>query len=149
LDSNSGCKAPLVLLMDKKMIPERDYQWGFSQDHADSVKHVAAKDFEVAPVASDVLARMVEKGEVEKDDFRSIHESEKFPPATIGVAYNLKPELRETIKATLLEFDWDDTGLHKLGGDYAKFVPVDYKNDWANIRRIDQSIAKARGRKAT
>jgi phosphonate transport system substrate-binding protein len=149
LDSNSGCKAPLALLMDQyKMIPERDYQWGFSQDHRDSVKNVASKEFDVAPVASDVLARMVEKGEVDKDAYRSIHESERFPPATIGVAYNLKPELRDAIKATLLEFNWDGTGLEKLGPDYAKFVPVNYKDDWANIRRIDQAIAKARARKA-
>ena len=25
-----------------------------------------------------------------------------------------------------------------------RFVPVNYKNDWANIRRIDQSIDRAR-----
>jgi phosphonate transport system substrate-binding protein len=151
LDSNSGCKAPLVLLMDQyKMIPERDYQWGFSQGHEDSVRHVANKDFDVAPVASDVLARMVEKGEVEKDAYRSIHESERFPPATIGVAYNLKPELRDAIKTTLLDFKWEGTGLEKeFGPEATKFVPVNYKNDWANIRRIDQAISQARARKAS
>jgi phosphonate transport system substrate-binding protein len=151
LDSNSGCKAPLVLLMDQyKMIPERDYQWGFSQGHEDSVRQVAAKDFDVAPVASDVLARMVEKGEVEKDAYRSIHESERFPPATIGVAHNLKPELRDAIKTTLLEFKWEGTGLDKeFGPEVTKFVPVNYKDDWANIRRIDQAISQARARKPT
>ena len=66
LDSNSGCKAPLVLLMDEhNMLPDRDYQWGFSHGHEESIKGVAAKEFEVAPVASDILARMVEKGEVD------------------------------------------------------------------------------------
>jgi phosphonate transport system substrate-binding protein len=151
LDSNSGCKAPLVLLMDQyKMIPERDYQWGFSQGHEESVRQVVAKDFDVAPVASDVLARMVEKGEVEKDAYRSIHESERFPPATIGVAHNLKPELRDAIKSTLLEFQWEGTGLEKeFGPEATKFVPVNYKDDWANIRRIDQAISQARDRKST
>jgi phosphonate transport system substrate-binding protein len=151
LDSNSGCKAPLVLLKDKyKMLPERDYDWGFSQGHEDSVKHVAAKEFEVAPVASDVLARMVEKGEVDANAYRSIHESERFPPATIGVAYNLNPELRDAIQTTLLEFKWEGTGLEKeFGPEVTKFVPVKYKDDWANIRRIDQVIAQARARKAT
>jgi phosphonate transport system substrate-binding protein len=151
LDSNSGCKAPLVLLLDKyKMLPERDYQWGFSLGHEDSVKHVAAKEFDVAPVASDVLARMVEKGEVDTNAYRSIYESERFPPATIGVAYNLKPEMRDTIQATLLEFDWDGTGLEKeFGPEVTKFVPVIYKDDWANIRHIDRVIAQARARKAT
>jgi phosphonate transport system substrate-binding protein len=151
LDSNSGCKAPLVLLMDQfKMLPERDYDWGFSQGHEDSVKQVAAKEFDVAPVASDIIARMVEKGEVEEGAFRSIHESERFPPATIGVAYNLKPELRDAIKTTLLEFQWAGTGLEKeFGPLYVKFVPVSYKDDWANIRRIDQVITQARARKAS
>jgi phosphonate transport system substrate-binding protein len=151
LDSNSGCKAPLTLLMEQyKLIPERDYQWGFSQGHEDSVKQVVAKESDVAPVASDVLARMVEKGEIDTNSYRSIHESERFPPATIGVAYNLKPELRDAIKTTLLEFNWEGTGLEKeFGPDVVKFVPVDYKNDWANIRRIDAAIAQVRARKAT
>ena len=65
-DSNSGCKAPFVLLMEEyKLLPERDYQWNFSLGHEDSIKRIAAKEFEVAPVASDILARMVEKGEVD------------------------------------------------------------------------------------
>lgn len=151
LDSNSGCKAPLVLLREKyKLLPERDYNWGFSQGHEDSIKQIAANEFEVAPVASDVIARMVEKGEVDPSAYRSIHESERFPPASIGVAHNLKPELRDSIKAVLLEFNWDGTGLEKeFGPDAVKFVPVSYKDDWANIRRIDQVIADARDRKGT
>jgi phosphonate transport system substrate-binding protein len=151
LDSNSGCKAPLELLRTEfDLIPERDYQWGFSMGHEDSVKQVAAKESEVAPVASDVLARMVEKGEVDPNAYRSIHESERFPPATIGVAYNLKPELRNAINTTLLEFNWEGTGLQKeFGPEAVKFVPVNYKNDWANIRRIDQAIAQVRARRST
>lgn len=151
LDSNSGCKAPLVVLMDQyNMLPERDYDWGFSQGHEDSVKQVVAKEADVAPVASDVLARMIEKGEVDKDAFRSIHESERFPPATIGVAHNLKPELRQAIETTLLEFDWEGTGLEEeFGPEAVKFVPVNYKDDWANIRRIDQVIAQSRSRRTT
>lgn len=151
LDSNSGCKAPLVLLMDKfKLIPERDYQWGFSQGHEDSVKQIVAEDTEVAPVASDVLARMIEKGEVDPKAYRSLSESERFPPATIGVAYNLKPEVRDAIRTTLLEFDWKGTGLEKeFGPEATQFVPVNYKDDWANIRRIDQAIAQVRARKST
>ena len=82
--------------------------------------------------------------------FISIHESERFPTATIGVAYNLKPEMRAAIQTTLLEFNWEGTGLEKeFGPELTKFVPVKYKDDWAKIRRIDQVIAQARARKAT
>ncbi|MEX0641047.1 MAG: phosphate/phosphite/phosphonate ABC transporter substrate-binding protein [Pirellulales bacterium] len=144
-DSNSGCKAPFVLLMEQyKMLPERDYQWKFSLGHEDSIKQIAAKESEVAPVASDILARMVEKGEVDPAAVVSIYKSERFPPATIGYVYNLSPELRDGIREVLIGFDWSGTGLEKeFGPETTKFVPVSYKDDWANTRRIDQVIAKA------
>ena len=146
-DSNSGCKAPLVLLKnDYNLLPERDYQWGFSLGHEDSIKHVAKKDLEVVAVASDILARMIENKEVDPAAVVSIYKSERFPPATIGYAYNLSPELRDGIRETLLKFDWKGTGLEKQFGPAGqeKFVPVSYKDDWANTRRIDQAIAEAR-----
>lgn len=146
LDSNSGCKAPLVLLKEQYgLLPERDYTSGFSQGHEASIKEVAAKESEVAPVASDVLARMVEKKEIDPASVVSIYKSERFPPATIGYVYNLTPELRNGIRETLLKFDWKGTGLEKeFGPATSKFVPVNYKDDWANPRRIDQVIAEAK-----
>jgi phosphonate transport system substrate-binding protein len=146
-DSNSGCKALLVLLREEYGLqPDRDYTWGFSLGHEDSIKDVAAKKIQVAPVASDILARMVEQGEVDPKSFRSIHESERFPPAAIGIAYNLTPELREAIRQTLVGFDLRGTGLEgKLfGADVTKVVPVNYKQDWASARRIDQLAAESR-----
>src|SRR5215211_4964573 len=147
LDSNSGCKAPLVLLKQEfNLLPERDYQWGFSLGHEDSIRSVAKKEAEVVAVASDILARMVENKEVDPAAFVSIYKSERFPPATIGYAYNLVPELRDGIRETLLKFEWKRTGLEKQFGPEGKekFVPVNYKDDWANARRIDQVIAEAR-----
>ncbi len=145
-DSNSGCKAPLVLLKETyNLLPGRDYEYGFSQGHEDSIKRVASKEFEVAPIASDVLARMVEKKEIDPAAVVSIYKSERFPPAAIGYVYNLTPELRDGIRETLLMFDWKGTGLEKeFGPETTKFVPVNYKDDWANTRRIDQVIAEAR-----
>jgi phosphonate transport system substrate-binding protein len=149
LDSNSGFKAPLVLMMDEyKLMPDRDYQWGFSQSHLNSIKGVAAKEIEVAPVASDVLAPMEEKGEVDPASVVSIYTSERFPPATIGMAYNLSPELRTAIRDALTNFPLKGTGLEGVfGADATKLVPVNYKDDWANARRIDQVIAQARSGK--
>jgi phosphonate transport system substrate-binding protein len=146
LDSNSGCKAPLVLLKENNLMPERDYQVGFSLGHEDSIKRVAGKELEVVPVASDILARMVENKDVDPAAFVSIYTSERFPPATIGYAYNLTPQLRDGIRETLLNFNWKGTGLEKQFGPEGKekFVPVNYKDDWANTRRIDQVIAEAR-----
>jgi phosphonate transport system substrate-binding protein len=146
-DSNSGCKALLMQLRDEEdMRPDRDYTWGFSLDHEASIQGVAAKDFEAAPVASDILERMVAKGEVDPDAFRTIYESERFPPATIGYVYNLAPELRTAIREVLIGFSLAGTNLEgEFGADATKLVPVDYKNDWANARRIDQLAMRARG----
>jgi phosphonate transport system substrate-binding protein len=150
LDSNSGFKAPLVLLMDGPyhMMPDRDYEWGFSQGHEESIKKVAAKEFEVAPVASDIVARMVDQGEVPADQISSIFTSERFPPATLGFVYNLTPELQTQIRDALVGFDLKGTGLEgQFGPDATKLVAVNYKDDWANTRRIDQVVAQARNRK--
>lgn len=146
-DSNSGCKAPLVHLKEKlNFLPERDYQWGFSAGQEESIKRVADKSYEVAPVASDLLDGMKKKGEIDPASCVSIYTSERYPPATIGYAYNLSPELRDGVKAALLGFDWKGTGLEKEFGPEGKtkFVAINYKDDWANTRRIDQVIAEAR-----
>ncbi len=145
-DSNSGCKALLMLLKDKEnMQPERDYDWGFSTDHDLSVKGVASKQYEAAPVASDILQRMEEKGEVEDKAVRKVYESDRFPPATIGYVYNLSPEIRTAIRETLVGFNLKGTGLQgQMGADATKLVPVDYKKDWESARRIDQLAAEAR-----
>jgi len=149
LDSNSGFKAPLVFLMNNfDLMPERDYRWGLSLGHDESINLVVNKDTDVAPVASDMLARAIEKGEVDPKSIRAIYESERFPPATIGYVYNLTPELQTAIRETLLGFDWKGTGLEtEFGAEAVKFVPVSYKDDWANSRRIDQVMAQARSGK--
>ncbi len=145
-DSNSGCKALLMLLRDQKdMRPDRDYSWGFSLDHEESIKGVAAKEYEAAPVASDILERMIEKDDVDPDAIRTIYESERFPPATIGYVYNLSPELQTAIRDVLIGFNLEGTDLEgEFGTDVTQLVPVDYKKDWEKARRIDQLAMQAR-----
>jgi phosphonate transport system substrate-binding protein len=145
-DSNSGCKALLMLLKDQHDLrPDRDYEWGFSLDHEASIQGVAAKKFEAAPVASDILERMMQKEEIDPAAIRSIYESERFPPATLGCVYNLSPEIMTGVREALQGFSLVGTDLEgEFGDDATKLVPVDYKNDWANARRIDQLALQAR-----
>ncbi|QDT67950.1 ABC transporter, phosphonate, periplasmic substrate-binding protein [Planctomycetes bacterium MalM25] len=146
-DSNSGFKAALIYLMDEKgLLPERDYQWGFTFDHETSVKGLVAGDHDVAPVASDILQRMVSDGEVGEDAYTVVYESERFPPATIGYAHNLAPQLREKITEALTGFAWAGTSVEAKYGSsgVTAFVPVNYKDDWANIRRINEAVAGAK-----
>ncbi len=145
--SNSGCKAAAMLLMDEKNLqPELDYQWSYTYGHLGSIAAVLAGEVDAAPIASDVLARMKAKGEVDGEAVRTIYESEKFPPAAFGFAYNLPPETQEAIRQALLEFEWDGT---KIAAEFGaegttKFVPIVYKDDWALVRRVDLSASKAR-----
>jgi phosphonate transport system substrate-binding protein len=148
-NSNSGYKAALVLLMQKyAMLPERDYQWRFLYGHPEAIVAVASGEADAAPIASDIFAREVAKGAFQADDFRVIYESERFPPVAFGYAYNLTPELREAIREALLELSWSGTKLEEeFGGDEAtKFVAISYKDDWANIRRVDEAAANAKER---
>jgi phosphonate transport system substrate-binding protein len=140
--SNSGCTAALVALMEKHNLqPERDYKWGFSYGHETSIEGVAAKRFEAAAVASDILDRMTAAGRVADGAVRTIYESEPFPPGVIGYAYNLKPELREEIRETMLGFDWANSGVAREFGPQGavKFAEVNYKADWAPVREIRQA----------
>jgi phosphonate transport system substrate-binding protein len=139
--SNSGCTAALVMLMkEHDLQPERDYSWGFSYGHENSIEGIAEKKFSAAAVASDILDRMIASGAVAEDAISVIYESEPYPPGVIGYAYNLTPELREGIRETLTGFKWEGTGLEKTyGASGVKFAPVDYKKDWAPVRDINKT----------
>jgi len=140
--SNSGCTAALVMLMkEHNLQPERDYTWGFSYGHENSIDGVAAKRFEAAAVASDILERRIADGHVAADAFRTIYESEPFPPGVVGCAYNLKPEIRDAIREALVNFDWKGSGLEKTYGPQGsvKFAAVSYKDDWKPVRDINSA----------
>ncbi len=146
-NSNSGCKAAVVLLQDKGMLPTRDYKWIFSADHEFSIKGVAAGDLEAAPVASDLLQRAISKGLVKPEEFRVIYESETFPPATFGYAYDLSDELAAKIRQAFAGFKPSGTSMAKRFEDSqaTKFVPVSYKQDFALVRRTDSAFQPASG----
>jgi phosphonate transport system substrate-binding protein len=146
-NSNSGCKAAVVLLQDRGMLPTRDYKWIFSSDHEFSIKGVAAGEYEAAPVASDLLQRAISKGLVKPEAFRVVYESERFPPATFGYAHDLSDELAAKIRQAFLEFKPPGTSMAKRFEDSqaTKFVPVSYKQDFALVRRIDSAFQPASG----
>lgn len=140
--SNSGCTAALVMLMkEHDLQPERDYSWGWSFGHENSIKGIAEKKFMAAAVASDILARMIANGDIAESDISVIYESKPYPPGVVGYAYNLKPALRDGIVETLTTFDWKGTGLEAGPGKSGsvKFAPVDYKKDWEPVREINKA----------
>jgi phosphonate transport system substrate-binding protein len=144
--SNSGYKAPLVLLKsDFGLLPGRDFGIRYSGGHLQSIRGLATGTYEAIAVANDVLKRGVSDGTIKPEQFRSIYKSETFPTAAIGYEYNLKPELAARIRGAILDFDWKGTSLEKefASSDETRFVPVDYKDDWSLVRRIDDNIGFA------
>jgi phosphonate transport system substrate-binding protein len=143
--SNSGFKAPLVLLSkDNGLHPGRDFSLRYSGGHRQSIEGIANKTFAAAAVASDVLKRAMAEDPplIKREQFRVIYESENFPTAGFGYAWNLKPDLAEKVKQAFFTFEWKGTGVEKEFGasNQAKFAPVEFKNDFALVRRIDDTI---------
>jgi phosphonate transport system substrate-binding protein len=141
--SNSGYKAPLVLLKsDFGLLPGRDFGIRYSGGHEQSIRGLADGTYEAIAGPNDVLKREVAAGTIKAEQFRSIYKSENFPTAAIGYEYNLKPALAAEIRGAILDFDWKGTGMEKefASANQTRFVPVDYKNDWALVRRIDDNI---------
>jgi phosphonate transport system substrate-binding protein len=135
--SNSGFKAPVVLLQDFGLVMHTDYDYGFSTSHDESIRRIKSNDVAVAPVASDMLDRAVARGMIAPDEFRVIYTSEVFPPAALGYLYRLAPPLAEKVRRAILDFQPSGELETILGGSGVRFVEVSYKNAWALIRRID------------
>jgi phosphonate transport system substrate-binding protein len=95
--SNSGDTAPRVLFAALGVKPGTDYEVLFSGKHDNSIMGVVNKDYDAAPVASNVVDRMRERGMFKKDDLRIVYESRPFPRTAFGVAHDLTPELQAKI----------------------------------------------------
>ncbi len=143
--SNSGCKAPMVLLMsDFGLDPDGDYHFVFSRGHEQSIAGIVEGKYEAAAVASDMLSRALARGDIKESDVRSIYESERFPSAAIGYVYNLKPELADKVREALLGFKVQDSSItEELAEGVVGFSAVSYKDDWALVRRIDSNVTPA------
>jgi len=136
--SNSGFKAPSAILKaDFGLEAERDFTPVFSGKHDNSVLGVANKDYEAAAVANEVINRMVARKAVDPAKCRSIYKSETFPTTGYGHVYNLDPKLVEKVKEAFFSFPWEGSALKHEFQKEDKFVPIDYKKDWAVLRKID------------
>ena len=138
--SNSGFKAPSAILKaDFGLEPKRDYEPAFSGKHDNTILGVVNKDYEAGAVANSVLGRMIDRKVFDPAKIRSIYKSETFPTTSYGVAYNLDPKLTEKIKEAFFSFPWEGSGLAAEFKREAKFIPIEYKKDWAVLRKIDDA----------
>lgn len=139
--SNSGHKAPLVLLRDEfGLVPPTDYSWVFTYSHRNSMTGVASGALEAAAVASDLLAAAEREGLIKSSDYRVIYESPPFPVAALGYAHDLDPALAEKVRAALLSFSPEGTPASKAMAGAVSMAPVNYKDDFALVRMIDNTM---------
>jgi phosphonate transport system substrate-binding protein len=138
--SNSGFKAPSAILKaDFNLEAKRDFEPVFSGKHDNSILGVVNKDYEAAAVANSVLNRMIDRKVFDPAKIRSIYKSETFPTTGYGTVYNLDPKLVESIKKAFFEFPWEGSALAAEFKKEGKFIPIDYKKDWAVLRKIDEA----------
>lgn len=138
--SNSGFKAPSAILKSEfGMEAERDFDPVFSGKHDNSILGVANKDYPAASIANSVMSRMIERDVIEADQVVSIYKSQTFPTTGFGVVYNLKPELRDSIRNAFFNFEWEGSSLQAEfeKSNEGQFLEMNYKDFWDVIRKID------------
>jgi phosphonate transport system substrate-binding protein len=133
--SNSGNLAPRVFFPEHGLVPDTDYKPLMSGGHDKSVLGVLRGDFDMAPVASDILERMITRGDVKAADVRIIYESQLFPTASFSIAHDLKPELAAAIRTCMLGYRMPESMSKELNG-VDRFTAITYKETWAPIRDV-------------
>ncbi|MCZ6848495.1 MAG: phosphate/phosphite/phosphonate ABC transporter substrate-binding protein [Alphaproteobacteria bacterium] len=136
--SNSGNQAPKAYFKEMGVVPGKDYKIIFSGKHDNSIMGVVNKDYDAAPIASSVLDRMINKGQLKRSDLRIIWESETFPTTSYGYVYNLRPDLAKKVVDAFLSFDWKGTALYKEFKPRDGFVRINFKQHWKPIRLIQK-----------
>lgn len=137
--SNSGNLAPRALFPALGVTPEVDYEVTYSGSHDQSMLGVVARDYDAAPVASEVVDRMAERGLYDTKDVRMIWESDPFPTTSYNMAHDLTPALQDKIREAFFSFDFAGTALGEEFSGVQKFIPITYKDQWAVIREIQKA----------
>jgi phosphonate transport system substrate-binding protein len=142
-DSNSGFKAPVVILRDDfGLHPYVDYDFGFLTSHEDSIRAISRGEIKAAPVASDMIDRLVAREQIDRSTIREIYTSERFPPAALGYVSTLHPDLASKIRAILIDLSFTGTSMEKefAPSGVDRLRPTSYKDDFAIVRRIDDAL---------
>ncbi|MCW8084588.1 phosphate/phosphite/phosphonate ABC transporter substrate-binding protein [Sabulicella glaciei] len=137
--SNSGNLAPRAMFPAQGLTPDTDYRVIYSGGHDRSVMGVNAGDYDAAPVASDVYNRMVGRGQVRGENFRTIWQSDPFPTSSFAHAHDLQPELAQRIRQCFYDYRFPEQMQRDLGGN-DRFWPATYLREWAPVRAVADAV---------
>lgn len=133
--SNTGHFLALALLPTAGITPGRDYQPIFSGKHDRSILGVKSGDYDAATIAAEVLDRMIGRGNIARQDFRILYQSEKIPSSVFSYAHNLTPKLQENLMSCFFNFEFTQI-MQETFSQTDQFVPVNYQQDWKIVRDI-------------
>ncbi len=145
--SNSGNLAARAFFPALGVVPDEDYNVIFSDSHGQSILGVLAGKYDAAPIASDVFARMIRRGVIERNQFRIIYKSPKFPTSAFGYVHNLHPALVQKIVGAFHTYRFSAEMKQTFGGA-DRFYPITYIADWKIIRNIAKATNTAYSKKA-
>src|SRR5262249_10760300 len=136
--SNSGHLAPFVFYPPEGLTPNEDYKPVMSGSHDKSAFGVLSGDYDMAGVASDVFDRMIARGTLKAEDFRTIFVSPLFPTTSFAYAHDLHPDLARKIRACFFAFDFPPSMRQEFNGD-DRFFPITYKETWKGVRAVAEA----------
>lgn len=137
--SIAGDQAPRALFPREGVVPGDDYEVVYSGSHEQSMLGVVAGDYDAAPVASEVVERMGDRGLYDPEEVRIVFESQPFPATSYGYAHDLPPDLVERIEEAFFGFEFEGSELGEAFGGIETFVPIAYEEDWRIIRDIQEA----------
>jgi phosphonate transport system substrate-binding protein len=129
----------VVLFAAQGVIADKDYKVLYSGKHDNSIMGVLRGDYDAAPVASNVVVLMRDRGLFKAEDLRVVYESRPFPGAAFGIAHDLTPALRAKIAEAFTSYPFVGSPLQKEFKEYAGFASVNYATDWEDIRTIQKA----------
>ena len=116
-NSTSGCLVPRVLLeRDLGVRPKELFAdpIRFTGSHGNSIIQVKNSHLDVAAINTIDLARAVESGVVQPDDFVVLWKSDMIPGSPMTVRRDLPQSLKDAFLAALQRFSENEAGLKKM-----------------------------------
>ena len=110
-----------------------------------SIKGLATAGYEAVALSDDKLQSLLKAGDVKSSDYRIIYESEVIPRFTIGLIYNLRPQLAEKVKQAILDFKNEGAPAQESSASPMSFFAVNYKKDFEFVRKMDESFGPRLG----